>query len=324
MTSSVLMPLLVTTALIATESAAFAQQPYPGKPIRFISPYAPGGSSSTVARLIGQKLTENWGQHVLVDNRPGGNTIIGTEAMVKATPDGHTILLVTNTHVINSLLIATPYDANRDFAPVATLNSSEYVLVVHPSVPAHSLQELIGLAKSKPGQLNYASSVSGGSNHLVSELFNIMAGVKIHHVPYKGGGPALTDVLGGQVHMFFNNASTFVAHIKSGRLNALAISGAARSPTLPQVPTFTEGGLPGFEVKNWQAVLAPAATPRAIIDKLSAEIGKILTLSDIKEKLALQGMDAFISNPEQFAALLKAETARVAKVIKTANIKLEN
>ena len=151
-----------------------------------------------------------------------------------------------------------------------------------------------------------------------------MAGVKIHHVPYKGGGPALTDVLGGQVHMFFNNASTFVAHIKSGRLNALAISGAARSPTLPQVPTFTEGGLPGFEVKNWQAVLAPAATPRAIIDKLSAEIGKILTLSDIKEKLALQGMDAFISNPEQFAALLKAETARVAKVIMTANIKLEN
>ena len=323
MTSSILMPLLVTTALIATESAAFAQQPYPGKPIRFISPYAPGGSSSTVARLIGQKLTENWGQHVLVDNRPGGNTIIGTEAMVKATPDGHTILLVTNTHVINSLLIATPYDANRDFAPVATLNSSEYVLVVHPSVPANNVREFMSLVRAKPGTFSFASSGNGSPPHMAGEMFNAMAGVDMVHVPYKGNGPAYNDLIGGQVPVMFPNITTALQYVRSGKLRALAVTSRERTRLAPEIPTMSESGLPGFELNSWFGLLAPAGTPQAIVNRLQNDIAKFYQQPELRDKLMAQGVEPLVNTPAEFGQQIQYEIAYWAKMFKTIKLKPE-
>jgi len=315
--------MLATCALMGLAGSVAAQEPYPSKPIRFITPYAPGGSTTVVARLIGQKLTEAWGQQVIVDNRPGGNTIIGSEALVKSAPDGYTILLAGTPHVVNPSMLPTPYDAIKDFAPVATATSNEILLVVHPSVPANNLGEFIALAKSRPGQLNYATSSTGGSPHLASELFNIMAGVKTQHIPYKGGGPAVTDLLGGQVQMIFAIPTNVIAHVKGGRLKAIAVSGESRLSALPQVPTFTEGGLPGFSVKTWYGVLAPAGTPKPIIDKMSAEIARILAMPDIKEKLDSQGFETFISTADEFAALIKADLAKYAKIIKAADIKVD-
>ena len=316
---------LSTLLLLVSPLVAFAQATYPMKPIRFISPYAPGGSTTAMARVIGQKLTESWGQNVIVDNRPGGNTIIGTEALAKSTPDGYTIILTTNTHVINpSLFAKLPYDPIKDFAPVGTVYSSEFVLVINPAVPANNLQELIALAKSRPGQLNYATTGAGGSGHLANEMLSMLAGIKTQHIPYKGAGPALVDLIGGQVQMFINNPLTVIAHINSGRLRAIAITGEARVPALPQVPTFTEAGLPGLDVKPWFCVLAPAGTPKTIINKLSTEIARIVAMPDVQEYLAKQGMDPFSSTPEQLAALMRTDLAKWAKVIKTANIRLEN
>lgn len=314
---------LVAGVLTLSGSAA-AQAPYPAKPIRVIVPNAQGGGTTILPRLIGQKLTENWGQPVIVENRVGGNGMIGTEAVAKSPPDGYTILSMAMGHVILPNLLPTPYDAIKDFAPIATTASSEFILVLHPSVPANNLKEFIALAKSRPGQLNYASSGSGEPTRLAAESFNIVAGVKIQHIPYKGSGPALSDLLGGQVQMYFATPIGVIAHIKSGKLKALAISGATRLPALPQLPTFTEAGMPGLDVKLWYGLLAPAGTPREIVDKLSAEIAKILASPDIKEKLVSQGMPPFISTPDQFAVLLKADLAKFGKVIKIANIVLEN
>jgi len=310
--------------LMALTGSVAAQQDYPSKPIRLIVPFPPGGSTTIVARLIGQKLTESWGQQVIVDNRGGGNTIIGTEALAKSPPDGYTILLVTSTHIINPSLLATPYDAIKDFAPVATVVGTETLMVLYPGVPANDLRELIALAKSKPGQLNYASSGSGTTNHLAGELFCLLAGVKMQHVPYKGAGPATTDLMSGQVQMFMNNALPLIPLVKSGKIKPVAISGERRLLALPQVPTFTQAGLQGFNVKSWQGILAPAGTPKAVIDKLSREIAKILSAPEFGEKLEVLGAESFVSTPEQFAELLKADMARYAKIIKAANIKIEN
>ena len=300
-----------------------AQQTYPAKPIRFISPYAPGGATDVIARLVGQKLGEAWGIPVVVENRAGGNTVIGTEAVARSAPDGHTIVLVGITHVANASLIKTSYDAIKDFATVATVTSNETVLVVHPSVPANTVQEFIALAKAKPGQLNYATSSTAGPTHLPAELFNIVAGIKTQQIPYKGGGPATTDLLGGQVQAMFAIPSNVVGHIKSGKLRALVVTGETRLSALPQVPTAIESGLKGFDGKNWYGVLAPAGTPVPIVQKLSTEIARILTLADVREKLLAQGMDPYYSTPEQFAALMKADVAKFSKVIKTANIKMD-
>ncbi len=311
--------------LMAIAGTTAAQQNYPSKPIRLIVAFPPGGSTDPIARLIGQKLTESWGQQMIIDNRPGGNTIIGTEALAKSAPDGYTLLAPTSTFVISPHLVPKlPYDSFKDFAPVATLTITEMVLVLNASVPANNLQELIALAKSKPGELNCASSGTGSANHLASEFFNIQAGIKTQQVPYKGGGPVLADLLGGVVQLAFSPPLAFLPHIMSGRLKPIAVSGESRHPALPQVPTFAEAGLPGYSIGYWIGVLAPAGTPKAIIDKLSTEIGRILAMPDTREKIAAQGMAPFISNPEQFAALLQADTAKWGKVIKTANIKLVN
>ncbi len=310
--------------LMTIAGPAAAQQAYPNKPIRLIVPYPPGGSNNVLARLIAQKLTESIGQPVTVDNRPGGNTVIGSEAMVKSPPDGYTFMLTSITHVINpNLYPDVPFDAVKDFATVCTVASTEEVLVVHPSLPANDLREFIALAKSKPGQLNYSSSGGGNLNHLAAAMFGIMTGVTMQHIPYKGGAPALTDIIAGQVQLGFQVPVNVIPHIRSGRVKAIAITGKTRLASLPQVPTFAEEGLPEFEAKAWFGIFAPAGTPKAIIDKLSTEIGRTLALSDIKEKLAGQGLEPFISTPEEFAALVSADLARYAKVIKTANIKAE-
>jgi tripartite-type tricarboxylate transporter receptor subunit TctC len=311
--------------LLVWPLVALAQTPYPAKPIRLITPFAPGGSTTAVGRVIGQKLTESWGHNVIIDNRPGGNTIIGTDALAKSAPDGYTLLLTTNAHVINpSLFSKLPYDPIKDFAPVGNIYSSEFVLVINPALPASNLQELIALAKAKPGQLNYATTGAGGSGHLANEMFAMLAGIKTQHIPYKGAGPAMVDLIGGQIQMFINNPLTVIGHIKNGRMKGIAVTGAARMPALPQVPTFTEAGLPGMDVKPWFCVLAPAGTPRQIIVKLSTEIARIMAMPDVLDFLARQGMDAFSSTPEQLATLMKVDGARWAKFIKAANIRLDN
>lgn len=314
----------VTSAIIAMAAPATAQHSYPSKPIRLISPYGPGGGNDTMARLIGQRLTESFGQQVIVDNRPGANTMIGTDIVAKSRPDGHTLLFSgINTFTINALLAPTPYDSVKDFAPIATLASSEMIMVVSPSVPANTLPELIALAKAKPGALNYATSSAGGAGHLVGELFKMTAGVNIQHIPYKGSGQALTDLMGGQVQISILSPVSTIPHVRSGKLKGIAISGESRFPALPQVPTFAEGGLPGFEAKVVYGILAAARTPKDIVDKLAGEIARIQRIPDFKEKLASQGVEPYILGPDKFAALLRSDMAKYARIIKVANIKLE-
>jgi len=316
---------LSVSALLILAGSSAAQQTYPSKPVRFIVPFPPGGGADIAARAIGQKLSENWGQQVLIDNRTGGNTVIGSEALVKSPADGYTLLVTSSAHVINPFLLSNlPYDSVKDFAPVATVSSSELVLVLHPSVPANNLQQLIALAKARPGQLNYASSGSGSTTHLAAEYFNILAGVKTQHVPYKGAGQVMADLLAGQVQMYFNIPIPVIPHIKNGKLKGIAITGEARLPALREVPTFAEAGLPGQDVRIWFAAFARAGTAKEIIDKISAEIGTILATPDFRQKLDSQGMEPFISNPDQFAKLIRAEMAKYGKIIRTANIKLEN
>jgi tripartite-type tricarboxylate transporter receptor subunit TctC len=316
--------LLATAALILAGSAA-AQQTYPSRPIRCISPYAPGGGNDTMARLIGQRLTERLGQQVIVDNRPGANTMIGTDIVAKARPDGHTILFSgIGTFVVNALLVRTPYDIIKDFAPVAPVAKTEMIMVINSSVPANNLKELIALARAKQGALNYATSSSGGAGHLAGELFKLEAGVDIVHVPYKGTSQALNDVVGGQVQMSIQSIVSTIPHIRSGRLKGLAVSGDSRFPGLPQVPTFAESGLPGVEAKVVYGILAPAGTPKKTVEKLAAEIAGIQRIAEFKEKLAAQGVEAYTLGPEQFAATIKSDMATNVKIIKAANIKIEH
>jgi len=245
--------------------------------------------------------------------------------VAKAPPDGYTLLLATSNMVsMPSLLPSLPYDTIKDFAPVGTLAISQYVLVLNPSVPANTLQEFIALARAKPDQLNYASSGVGGAPHLAGELFNMMVGVRMRHIPYKGAGPALTDLLGGQVQLYFNTPISSIPHIQSAKLKAIAITGEKRLAALPQVLTFTEAGLPGFEISTWFAIVAPAGTPKAIIDKMSSEMGVFLAMPDTQESLAKLAMEPFISTPDQLTALIKTGITKFAKIIKTANIKLDN
>ena len=300
-----------------------AQSAYPAKPIRIITPYAPGGTTDILARLIAPKLTESLGQQVLVDNRPGGNTVIGSQALVAAPPDGHTLISILSSHVIVPNLVKTPYDAVKDFAAVATLANTQLVLVVHPSLPPRNMQQLIALAKRKPGELNYGSGGSGTVTHLTGEFFNMQAGIRVQHIPYKGSAHAMTDLLGGQVHMYFSPPIVVMAHIKSERLRPIATTGDKRLAALPELPTAAESGLKEFVVNIWYGLLAPAATPRPVIDKLNAEVGRILALPDIRERLTSQGMEPFASTPDAFSALIRADAVKYTNVIRNANIRLD-
>ena len=315
--------LLTLGALIALPHSAIAQQGYPSKPIRIIVPFPPGASNDILARIVGKKLTDAFGVQTIVDNRAGGSTIIGASALLKSAPDGYTLMVTSGTHLITPLLLSAPYDAVKDFAPVATLDRSDYLLVVHPALPANNLKEFIALAKARPGQINYASSAAGSGNHLSAEMLALRTGIKMQHIPYTGGGPAVIDLMAGNVQMFFNSPSSTLPFVQRGKLKALAMTGEVRFPALPKVPTFTESGLPNFDVKSWHAILAPPATPRTIVDVLAAEVAKILAMPDTIERLGSLGLAPFTSTPEQFAAMMRSEAVRYAAVIKAANIKAD-
>src|SRR5262249_3676890 len=318
-----MMRISIAAALLCLVVSAGAQQVYPAKPIRIISPYAPGGTTDILARLVGSKLADSWGQPIVVEPRPGGNTVIGSEGVTKSAPDGYTLLSVLVPPVLVSNLISTPYDAIRDFAALGTIASSHLVLVVHPSVPAKSVQELIALARARPGQLNYASGGSGTVTHLAGEYFGMQAGIRIQHIPYKGSAQVMPDLVGGHIQLYFCPPIVVLPHIKSGRVRALASASDVRLSALPEVPTAMEAGVKGFELRTWYGLLAPAATPRAIVDKWGADMAKVLALPDVREKLSSQGMEPLVSTPDQVRPLIKAEHAKFARIIKTGNLKLE-
>jgi tripartite-type tricarboxylate transporter receptor subunit TctC len=294
--------------------AAFAQS-YPTKPIRIVVPFTPGGFNDTLGRTIANHLQTTWGQTVVVDNKPGGNTTIGTDAVAKAAPDGYTLLIIGFPFAVTpSLMKDVPYDIIKDFTPVIIAAATPNLLVVNPAVPANSVSELIALAKAKPGSINYASTGSGTSNHISMELFKTLTGTSITHVPYKGSGPAVTDLLGGQVQVMFD--SSVVPHVKSGKLKALAVTSTKRSAALPDVPTMAEAGLPGYESTAWFGILAPAGTPEPIIKKLHEDLVAVLKDPATQAWMKQQGFEAIGDTPQQFASYIRKETDKWAKVVK--------
>ena len=317
--------LLAASAATVFSGMAAAKQSaanYPNKPIRWITPYPPGGSTTALSRMVGDKLAEAFGKNVIIDNRPGGNTIIGAEAVAKALPDGYSLLLGGNTQVILSLFTKPPFDVFKDFAPITMIAKTNYILVINPATPVNTLQEFIAYAKARPNQLNVASVASGSSQHLMGELFNILAGVKMQHIPYKGGQQGIIDLMGGSVQASFSNAINVIQHIQNGRLKGMAITGEKRTLALPQLPTYAEAGMPNYDPKNWQGMMTTAGTPVAIINKLSAEVGKILAMPEIRDKLIVSGMEPAFSGPEKMAAQMRADYAETARIIKAANIKM--
>ena len=309
---------------LSAATAGAATETFPVKPIRFISPFAPGGGNDTISRALTQVMTKNVGQTVIVDNRPGANTIIGMEIVAKAPPDGYTLIMTSSSLAINAALYPKlPYDSARAFAPVSLIASSPLVAVVHPSLPAKSIRDLIGLAKAKPGELFYPVSGVGNISHLAGELFNLLAGVKLVSVPYKGSAPGLNDLLGGRLSVGFNSALATMPHLKSGKLRALAVTGSSRSAGMPDVPTVAEAGLRGYEASTWYGVLAPAGTPGPVIQLLSIELGKALRSDEVKGTLSAQGLDLVGSTPEQFAAYIRTEMVKWAKVVKATGMTLQ-
>ena len=303
---------------------AFAQA-YPVKPVRMVVPFPAGGATDIVGRLVAQKLSEAWGQQVIVDNRGGAGGTIGSDIAAKAPPDGYTILVATSsTHAIApSLYSKLAYDPVRDFVPVTLLASATILLAVHPSVPAKNVRELIALGKRQPRALSFASSGNGGISHLIGEQFKSMGGIEMLHVPYKGDTPALVDLVGGQVSLMFGTAVSFLPYVKSGRLNALAVTNPKRSQIVPDVPTVAESGLPGFEALQWFGIFAPAGTSKDIVTRLNGEIVKTLRLPDVRERLSSLGADVVGNTPEQFAAFQKADTAKWAKIVKQSGAKID-
>ena len=323
MTAFRTLPLAAAALACFSSGAMAADGAYPNRPIRMLVGFAPGGGTDTTARALTPKLSERLGQQLIVDNRPGAAGNIATEITTKAPADGYTILMGTIAALsINPTLYGNlPFDPLRDLIPVTRAVDSTNILVVHPSVQAKTVKDLIALAKAKP--LNGGSSGIGGAGHLALELFNVMAGTKINHIPYKGGGPAMIDLLAGQINLIFATAASAIPHIKSGKINALAVTTSNRSKLVPDLPTVSEAGLKGFEANNWYGVVVPAKTPRPIVDRLNKEFTAVLNMPDIREILFKQGLDAAPSTPEAFGAYIKSETAKWAKVIKASGAKPE-
>ena len=316
---------LTAACAVGVFAAPAGAADFPTKPIRFVVPFAPGGSTDTLARTMGQKVSASLGQQVVVDNRTGANGNIGMEIVAKAPPDGHTIVLgyIANVGIGPSLFDKLPYDPVKDYEPVTLIATSPNVLVAHPSVPAQNLKEVIALAKAKPGTLSFASTGVASVGHLTGELLNQLAGVKINHVPYKGSGQAVTDILGGHIQLMYAGFSSTLTHIKSGKLRALAQTGAKRSAALADVPTIAEQGFPGFEATAWYGVMAPAKTPKPIVGRLNAEFVKALKAPDVREKLSALGFEIEASTPEHFGAYIKSEIKKWAKVVKASGAKPE-
>ncbi|MFO0440625.1 MAG: tripartite tricarboxylate transporter substrate binding protein [Betaproteobacteria bacterium] len=302
---------------------AAAAQTYPVKTVRMVVGFPPGGPTDMLARIVAQKLGESWGQQVIVDNRAGASGMIGAELVARAAPEGYTLLMVPVTFAVTpSLFSKMNYDSERDFAAVAQVAAAPFILVVHPTLPVKSVKELVALARARPGQLNYASASTGGMPHLAGELFNLMAGVKMVHVPYKGAAPATTDLLAGQVQLMFNNMLSAMPQVKAGRLRALAVTSTRRSNALPELPAIAET-LPGYEASGWYGLLAPAATPREAVARINSETSRIMKLPEVAQRLAGDGVEAVGTTPGQFAAYLRAEIEKWGRIVKTAGIKAD-
>ncbi|MBI3937373.1 MAG: tripartite tricarboxylate transporter substrate binding protein [Betaproteobacteria bacterium] len=315
---------IIAGLALAAVAVSAAAQTYPQKPIRLIIPFPPGGPRDVQARLIGPKLTEAWGQPVVVDNRAGANGIIGIGLGAKAEPDGYTLVMISAGFAAASSLYAKlPYDSVRDFAPVAPLTSGPGIVVVNPSLPVRSIRELVAHARSRPGQLFFGSAGNGAPSHLAVELFKTMAGIDLVHVPYKGMAPAITDLIAGRLQLSIPTIPGGLPHAKSGKVRALAVTGAQRSAAAPELPTVTEAGLPGYLATNWYGLVAPARTPRPVVGKLNQEIGRILAMPEVRERLTNIGMEPESNTPEQFAEFIKSEIVKWAKVVKAAGVRLE-
>ena len=304
---------VICAALLSTIAVA---QSYPTKPVRIIVGYPAGGPTDMIARTVAQKLSSALGQQVIVDNRPGASGMIGAELTVKAAPDGYTLLTVPITYAVTpSVFPKMPYDAEKDLVPVALVAAAPFILVVHPTLPVKTVKDLIALAKTRPGQINYASASAGGMPHLAGEMFNIMAGVKLTHIPYKGAAPATIDLLAGQVSLMFNNMLSAMPHVKSGKLRAVAVTSAKRSNAVPELPTIAET-IPGFEASGWYGMFAPAATPRELIAKLNGEINRLMKQPDVAQRLAGDGVEAVTMTPAEFGTYLHSEIVKWGKVVK--------
>ena len=310
--------------LTAVVAAGACAQDYPNKPVRIVVPFAPGGGTDLSARIVAQKLTESLGANFVVDNRPGAAGIVGTEAVAKSKPDGYALLVVSSSHAMNPAMYSKlPYDTARDFVPVSLLLSGPTLVVAHPSLPAKNARELIALAKAKPGVLTFASAGHGTPPHMAGELFKSLAKIDILHIPYKGNGPAYTDLMAGQVSLMFPNIATSLPYVKTGRMRSIGVGSKQRSQIAPDIPTVHESGLPGYEMGSWFGLLAPAGTPAAVITRLQQEIAKIFKMPDVREKLFAQGVEPVGSTPQEFASFLQNETTVWAKVIRSSGLKPE-
>jgi tripartite-type tricarboxylate transporter receptor subunit TctC len=310
--------LLCATALAAP---AVAQAPYPSKPIRFVAPFAPGGGTDFISRIAAQKLTEALKQQVIVENRPGAGGTLGAEIGVKSPPDGYTLTVIAGSYAVNPSLYKLPYDPANDITPVIQFSQGPFVIVAHPSLPAKTAKELIAIAKAKPGQLLYATSGQGSITHLATELFAMMAGIKMTHIPYKGTGPALTDTIAGQTQLLWGSAAAAVPAVKGGRLKAIGVSTMQRIAALPDVPTVNESGLKGYDVILWHGLIGPKGLPRPIVDRVNAELNKAVKSKDMEEKLATDGVSSAGGTPEQFGALIKRDIDTWRKVVQKAGVK---
>ena len=317
--------MLLLVALAVLVNAETHAQTYPSGPMRIVVPFPPGGGTDILARLLSRKLTESWGQSVITDNRPGANGTIGAAFVAKANPDGHTLLLVPSGFAVNpSIYPKLPFDSERDLAPVTQLASSPLLVVVHPSLPVKSIKELIALAKARPGQINYASSGNGSPPHLATEQFKYMTGVNLTHIPYKGGGPAAIDLLAGHVSIYFNAILQALPHVKAGRVNGLAVTSGKRFPSVPDIPTIAEGGVPGYDMTNWYGLLVSGGTAKETVAKLSAEVVRILNQPDVRERLAEDGAIVVGSTPDGFAAFIRKEIANNARIVRAAGMTAGN
>jgi tripartite-type tricarboxylate transporter receptor subunit TctC len=311
--------------VLALGASAASAQAYPSKPIRILIAQAPGSATDVISRVVGNALSQNLGQPIVIEARPGAGGALGTEAAARSAPDGYTLFMANNsTHGSNPALYAKlPYDAVKDFQPVSFVASVPYVLVVHPSLPVKNVQELIALVKSKPGQLNYASAGNGSTHQFCAELLKSMAGIDIVHVPYKGSGPGIAALLANEVVMMFSNVADIGAQIKAGKVKPLAVTSTERAESLPNIPTMQQSGLAGFEINSWFGVLVPAGTPKPVVARLNAEMRKVLAKDDVKKTLGAQGLKVAASSPEEFAEYIKSEIGRFSRIAKAAGIRAE-
>ena len=315
---------LASSAAQAQTASTGSGQAYPSRPIRMIVPFAPGGATDSVIRMVSPRFSENIGQSVVVENRAGGAATIGMDVVAKSAPDGHTLGVANLSFAINPVLLSKmPYNSEKDLAPVALIASVPFVMAVHPSVPARSIKELVALAKSRPGALNYSSSGNASATQMATELFALLPGVKLVHVPFTGGGPALISALSGEVSIYCASIPAMAPHFKSGRLRPLAITSVQRDPAMPDLPTMIEAGVPGYEAREWTGIVVPSATPRAVITRLNQELVKTLGAADLSKRLSAVGAHPVTSTPEEFAAHIQKELAVWSKVIKAANIRIE-